>query len=274
MRGAMNDDSKEAYSYLSREEVAGLDPYGRHKREEEQAQEQARGQRVTTESNKDIEAPKLNAPVEGLGFFRFQLESGQLRPTIAAHPTQESLRSRGFLDWIILVLRILTAICFIAAVVFAIWHLVLGEQTPPIVSTSFEIFGISFIGSLLALGGFTLISLQIRLNKMARQIDANQRTERKQRPEIVIREPQKPLRATASDQTIKDRLKALKDNDSDENLLIEWTKTCLEDEEIKGTIEKEIGNLKAKHQRIVEIRPDRDGYGISLTFVTEYRIPV
>jgi hypothetical protein len=70
MRGAMNENSQEAHSYMSPKKVAQINLYGE---EQAQPQEQARGQRVTTESNKDIEATKLNATVEGLGFFVFSL---------------------------------------------------------------------------------------------------------------------------------------------------------------------------------------------------------
>jgi hypothetical protein len=257
---------------------------------QEQHQEQARGQRVTAErvtgaeTNKDVEAARLNASVEGLGFFRLQLGSGQLRPAGAAQPTQERPRSRSRLDRFIRILGFITAVLFILAVGSVIWQLVQGEQAPPIVSASYEGLSIAFIGSLLAFGGFTLVSLKIRvlenrLAEMAQQIEANQRTEeepraeveREQKPEFVIASPNRPtLYFKARDDKILAQLKQIRNKSSD----IEWTEKCLEDEEITDEIQKIIENLETGRQRVVKLVPDREHEGIAVTFETEYRIPL
>jgi hypothetical protein len=250
------------------------------KKAQEEPQEEARGEKVArAEPNQDMETPKLNASVEGLGLFRLQLGSGQLRPTVSGQGALESPKRRGFLVWIIRILQVLTLLLSIAAVALAIWLWVQGKSAPPFISTSFKVVGFSLIGSVLALGGVTLFSLQIRLNKMEQQIAANQRRQQEprakeeggQRPEFVIASPNRPtLHFKARDDKILSQLEQIGNKSSD----IEWAEKCLEDEEITNQIKKTIENLETGRQRVVKLLPDREHEGIAVTFETEYRIPV
>jgi hypothetical protein len=300
---AVDDLWKRSKDYLKQFSVGGESPSQEQRQEklqehpQDQPQKQVRGQRVTaervtTESKKDVEAAMLNASVEGLGFFRLQLGPEQSRPAGAAQPTQESPKARGSLYWIILgFLGGLTLLLFIAAVVFLILHLVQGKHTSPFVSTSYQVINLALIGTLLTLGGVTLVSLEIglnRLNNRVRQVEASQRIEREERaeeqrkprpPELVIENRGRlPQALETRDDTIKAALAKLLENRNElshENWTIKWTEKCFEDEEIQEQIKEEINRLDTGRRRVVKLIPDpKPPDKIAFTYETEYRIPV